>query len=523
MDQDQPPPQDNPLPFADRCIIHEHGRLKDPNKKYKIKGKQPRMLRPEWCVDSSPAVEQSSNRASVVKKPKRLPTTPAEKAPRKPRKPLYDSLVKKRCGHPQSDWELCACAWHYHVTHNQKKFRNPIPDATSYDDAKKKYQTIRANIQNGRPPLHGFASPGDGLTVAQLGEDWLKLPRGRKPTTITSYQDHLRAQINPVLGSYLVTAVTAEDCERLILGVKSTRHEGKELSTKSKKSMARTLHALFQFAIEKRKRTDNPATLLTKAIDDPNASPDDGVVDPNDHTKYFTQDEAQKLLATCQVQFPDWFVFVLTGLQTGVRLGELRGLCYEQINWHGGYINVDQAYVKDRWTTPKNGKPRNVTLSRERRDGQDDLPSLRTVLRARRQWRRDSSFGQVKALYGRPMHLVFPSAAGTPLQERRIGEFWGQLLGAAGLGYRVRHAMRHTHDSLMLQNGAAPAKVAAESGRSLHETMKTYAHFLPGGNREEAEMLSSLLKPKTRVSRTQETTATNRPRRATKLRVVSQQ
>ena len=286
-----------------------------------------------------------------------------------------------------------------------------------------------------------------------------------------------------MIGSSLLTAITPEDLERLVLGVKSTRYKSQELKAKTKKSIARTLHALFEFTVNKRWRKDNPAAGLVKALTDPTASPDDVVIDQQDKTKYFDAAEAQRLLATCHEQFPDWYAFVLTGLQTGVRLGELRGLCYEQINWHGCYITVDQAYVKDRWTTPKNRKPRTVSMSRD----------LRAALRSRRLYRFDRSLGSVEALNGRRMHLVFPSRVGTPLQESRIGEFWEKLLEAAGLGYRVRHAMRHTHDSLLIQAGVPVAKIAAESGRSIEETTRTYLHFLPGGNREDAEVLAGLL------------------------------
>jgi integrase len=514
--------QDQPLPFDKGCIVLRHA----------ARSGWPKVWCPE-CRNYGPSRAQRRSitfttiggvemTTSIDPRPAPEPTVPAAlKAPRKPRRPAYDSLVCKRCGCDDRDWETCHHAWHYHVTFGTYttkagkkaacKFRGTIPDATTIEDARKKYSTIVANIQNGRPPLETLLKPTEGLTVAQLGEDWLALPRGRKPTTIDSYRHHLRAQINPVLGHLLVSAVTPEDCERWILAIRSTRYEGKDITTKTKKSMARSLHALFQFAIEKRKRTDNPAALLSKAIDDPNASPDDGVVDPNDHTKYFTQDEAQKLLVTCREKFPDWYLFVLTGLQTGMRLGEIRGLCYEQINRHGGYINVDQAYVKDRWTTPKNGKARTVSIP----------SSLGKLLLRRRLWR-DRAIGPVEALYGRRMHLVFPSRVGTPFQESRIAEWWDKLLETAELGYRVRHAMRHTHTSLLLQNGAAPAKVAEESGRSLAETMATYAHFLKGGNRGEAEMLSSLLNPQTHVSGKRETTALNRARTATNLTVVSQ-
>lgn len=211
-----------------------------------------------------------------------------------------------------------------------------------------------------------------------------------------------RAHINPALGNRLVTAITPDDCEAFILKVQPKRF-ARPLSIKTKKSIARTLHALFSFAVKKRKRPDNPAAGLPAVVNDPDASPDDGAIDPKDHTKFFAADEAQHLLATCREKFPEWHPFVLTGLQTGMRLVELLALRYDQINWRGGYITVNRAWVKSRLTSPKNGRSRTVSMSRD----------LRTVLYLR--WRRH-----------RTSELVFPSSAGTPLESSRLQRFWSR-------------------------------------------------------------------------------------------------
>jgi hypothetical protein len=73
--------------------------------------------------------------------------------------------------------------------------------------------------------------------------------------------------------------------------------------------------------------------------------------------------------------------------------------------------------------------------------------------------------------------------------------------------------------TLFIQAGVRPAKVAHEAARLLEETMRTYAHFLPGGNREDAEVLASLL-GRTHVSAKRVFSGLQRPRTATKLRVV---
>lgn len=428
-------------------------------------------------------------------------TAPQKRKKKRNAPSINDGHVTKRCKHDRKDWDLCGCPFYYYVTHGGRKFRGKVPGVASMQEARTAYALIAARVRNGQPPLD--PQPKVDVTVRQLGEEWLKLPRDRKPSTIEFYGDVMRAHVNPVLGARYFTTVTIEDCERLVLGLTSGPKK-KPASMGLKKKVARTLHTLCKFGVRKRLRTDNPAAGLTEAISDPDAAPENVALDPQDHTKYFTADEAQHLLATCRREgFPEWlYPFVLTGLSTGMRLGELRALRYDRINWRGSYITVDQAFVRSQVTTPKNRKMRTVSMSRD----------LRATLYLR--WRRH-----------RTSDLVFASRVGTPLMISRIERVWTKLLEAAELGYRTRHAMRHTHSSLLIQNGVPPAKVAAEAGRSLEETMRTYAHFAPGGNREDAEVLAGLLSGRTagtHVSAKRGFSGFQRPRTAAKLRVVLQ-
>ena len=47
-----------------------------------------------------------------------------------------------------------------------------------------------------------------------------------------------------------------------------------------------------------------------------------------------------------------------------MRLGELLGLEWGDIDFQGGFIEVRRAYVKGQITTPKNGKSRRMDMSR---------------------------------------------------------------------------------------------------------------------------------------------------------------
>jgi integrase len=71
----------------------------------------------------------------------------------------------------------------------------------------------------------------------------------------------------------------------------------------------------------------------------------------------------QHLLSVVEAKCPEWYVLVRMGIATGMRMGELAALRYQDINWRDGYVNVTSNYVQGKWTTPKNGKTRTVALS----------------------------------------------------------------------------------------------------------------------------------------------------------------
>ena len=58
----------------------------------------------------------------------------------------------------------------------------------------------------------------------------------------------------------------------------------------------------------------------------------------------FTRDEAAHVVATAFEQFPDWHPWVLTGLRTGMRSGELLGLQWGDIDWRARTAHHDAQH-----------------------------------------------------------------------------------------------------------------------------------------------------------------------------------
>jgi integrase len=81
----------------------------------------------------------------------------------------------------------------------------------------------------------------------------------------------------------------------------------------------------------------------------------------------FTRDEAAVMVATARERLPEWYPWVLCGLRTGMRAGELLALQWGDFNWRHGYVQVQRNIVRGLQTSPKNHQSRRVDLSRQLR------------------------------------------------------------------------------------------------------------------------------------------------------------
>jgi integrase len=90
--------------------------------------------------------------------------------------------------------------------------------------------------------------------------------------------------------------------------------------------------------------------------------------------------------------------------------------------------------------------------------------------------------------------LIFCRADGLSYSPRYISEAFKTQANAAGLPTIRLHDLRHTHASLMLQQGVHPKVVSERLGHgSTAFTMDTYAHTTPALHAEAAESVAALL------------------------------
>src|SRR5690606_20166790 len=85
--------------------------------------------------------------------------------------------------------------------------------------------------------------------------------------------------------------------------------------------------------------------------------------------------------------------------------------------------------------------------------------------------------------------LVFTSRNGKPIEPRNLRDYFANIIKKAGLPPIRFHDLRHTHATLLLQQGVHPKIVSERLGHaSIRITLDTYSHVIPSMQKEAADI-----------------------------------
>jgi len=163
---------------------------------------------------------------------------------------------------------------------------------------------------------------------------------------------------------------------------------------------------------------------------------------------------------------PMWNCMILVALRTGMRLGELLGLEWSDINWESRIITVRQSFVRGVMGTPKNGKIRYIPIAAE---AYDALMNMRRV------------HGRVFVLPDREItHRVAANAINRVCKRTGVRKIGGW------------HLLRHTFASHLAMEGIPIPVVQELLGHSTIVMTMRYAHLSPSKLSESVTIFNSL-------------------------------
>lgn len=353
--------------------------------------------------------------------------------------------------------------WYVWINHRGKRTSRKIgPDkrtamkaATEY---RKKLALGEIDFSNGR----GLRS--DSLTFGKFFGVYLnKVAKHRlKRNTWKSYERTAELYLMPKWNNTPLKSINRQEVKKLLL-----EKQGSGLNIQN---IRICISAIFAEAVEREIVAINPAHNLGRVFKKSK---------PQKKTQFLSKEQAAKLLSLTREDRPDYYDFLITAFRTGMRLGELLALSWDNVNFDTKQITVQRSYSHEHWDTPKSHKVRYIDMS----DG------LYAALKMRYENRnKDLSCNSYKR---KKISLVFPNRNGEPMNSTifRRGVFY-KLLAAAKLPKIRIHDIRHTYASLLLQAGAPVHYVKDQLGHSsITTTVDLYGHCQPGMNREAVNRL----------------------------------
>lgn len=325
----------------------------------------------------------------------------------------------------------------------------------------------------------GVDQPPGKVTVADYLRRWLEdyARPNTAPKTFRTYTDIVNRHLIPALGAIPLAKlrpghIQAFYSQALQHGRLNGLRPG--LSPRTVLRFHQILHVALRHAIKWQLLARNPAD----AVEPPRT--------PRSEMRILLPAEIRAIIDTADGT--PYGCLVHLAVTTGMRMGELLGLHWRDVDPDAGVLHVHQAL---QWLPgqgfafrePKTqGSRRQIALT----------PASVQRLREHRQAQLEH-----RMMLG-PGHsdqdLVFSTALGTPIEPSNLRRTWLRIVKEAGLGQLRFHDLRHAHATLMLQQGVHPKIVSERLGHSgVGITLNTYSHVLPGLQEQAAAQFDQAL------------------------------
>lgn len=343
-----------------------------------------------------------------------------------------------------------------------------------------------ADVQN------GMVIEGKSLKFSEFTEIW-KRDYGSKelaPSTYKRYCRMLETRLLPYFGHFYVNKIKPTDImqfyDLLSKDTQLVRKKGndgnktlKPLSGKTILEHHRLLRAMLHKAVYWQVIVSNPA----ERVQPPKAK--------KPKRKYYDDDQCKILLENLEQLDEEQIKYktaIILTVFTGVRLGELMGLEWNDIDFRNGIVSINRSsqYLADTGVFTKVPK----TESSIREVAIPDF--VISLLEEYKLW-----YEEQKSLYGElwiDSNRLFVQADGKPMHPSTISKWFVKFIGQIGLPVINFHGLRHTNATLLIAQNIDVAVVAARLGHAqITTTFNFYVHPIIAHNKKAGFALENLL------------------------------
>jgi len=332
-----------------------------------------------------------------------------------------------------------------------------------------RFRTVGFDLERARSERVAFIAAGERgllpvsprLRFDTVAGWWLErfeakvAARERHPRTLESHRYHLEQHLLPALASRRVASITVDGVAELLLELR-----GKGCSAKTTANALATLHSILRYALRHGWITIDPVDLL---------EPDERPRLVRRRQRVLGRTEIERLLAACP---PPGRLMVITALYSGLRVSEMLGLIWDDVDLTNGVIHVRVQLSRAHRGMPARRVPTKTPASVR------DIPlvaQLGHLLAAHKQ----------ATTFAAGTDWVFTTTRGTPHGHRNVTQRVLQRAArSAGLDQDgwppLRfHDLRHTFAShLIVDLGLDVAQVSRILGHArITVTLDIYTHL----------------------------------------------
>ena len=333
------------------------------------------------------------------------------------------------------------------------------------EEARQKLRGLQRKQEDGLPLVTSQMLMKDYLA------QWLENIKHRvRPKTLADYQDLVRCHLIPRLANIHLNKLEPEHIQKAWNDMLKEGHSP---------SVVEHCHLRLSKALNDAMRRNliyrNPCQMVSppRAVRKEVAPPDAG--------------EINRMLEVARGT--EYYEVLHTAFYTGLRRGELLAVRWRDVSLDLGTLSVNRSVYRAKGgqsiiQAPKTAKGRRLV---------DLPPESVLVFKALRE--RQEADGLLQGFAVNEDTLVFRYRDGSPILPRGLTGAFTKIMLRAGLeGYRL-HDTRHSHASVMLQQGESPKVVQERLGHARASiTLDIYSHVTPGLQRGAALRFGEALK-----------------------------
>lgn len=305
-----------------------------------------------------------------------------------------------------------------------------------------------------------------------------------KQSTRVSYETFITKHINPVIGKIKLQNLRPDIIQKFYNDkLENGRLDGKGgLSPKTIKNIHVMLHEALEQALKNGLITRN----VTEAVTLPKIT--------KKEMRVLTSDEQSRLLKLCNNENNG--IFVILALSTGMRLGEILGLKWEDINFKNKLLTVKRTVNRlKNYNSNIDSKTALIVNSPKTENSIRIIPLNEKIIKCLKSYKtfQNEKYFKLGVHMGED-NFVFPNSLGNTGEPKTYQKIFTNLTKEANIENAHFHCLRHTFATRALEEGI-PAKTVSEilGHANVSTTLDLYSHVLLDTKRNAIERMSKFI------------------------------